>query len=121
MVPANLGRMNAVNMCTAFHRVARFVQEARPPPDAWPPQRADAVGRLLSELSAALLPAVEGMASANLGVTFWSASKTHRLPQAGCAELVAALQAEAARRLGSATHAAYMSSKHLTFGPQALR
>ncbi|KAL4458727.1 hypothetical protein ABPG75_013592 [Micractinium tetrahymenae] len=122
-VVVNFGRMNAVNYCTAYHRIAKHVEDlrrGRSPPEAWPPAQQQQLGSLLSELNAALLPRLEEVQAHNLGLTLWSISKTCQLPQAGTNELVDALQAEITSRLNSATHDTYLRDKHYNFGAQAL-
>ena len=43
------------------------------------------------------------------GLTLWSISKTHRVPQEGCEALYGALQAEITRRLATVPHSQYLS------------
>lgn len=115
MVVVNFSRMNAVNYCTAYHRIARHVQDQRTPPDAWPPHQQQQLGGLLTELNQALIDRLEEVQAHNLGLTLWSTSKTHRLPQQHCEELWAALQAEITRRLATVS-----KSTHMTGAPPAL-
>jgi hypothetical protein len=109
VVVVNFGRMNAVNHCTAYHRIARHMQDERTPPDAWPPPRQQQLGSLLTQLNQALLDRLEHVQAQNLGLTLWSISKTHRLPQQHLDELCAALQAEVVHRLATVSQATYMT------------
>lgn len=124
MVLVNFGRMNAVNLCTAYHRIARHLGDEREPPAAWPPARQQQLGSLLSQINEALLGRLETVQAQNLGLTLWSISKTHHVPQQHADELCAALQAEVVCRMAEVgSQAAYMAggsppraAGHLTAG-----
>lgn len=59
-----------VNMCTAYHRIARHVQDTRNPLDRWPPHQQQQLGGLLSRLNYALIPMVDQVQAQNLGGCF---------------------------------------------------
>lgn len=67
VVVVNFNRMNAVNFCTAYHRIARHVQDQRTPPDQWPPAQQEQLGRLLTELNQALMDRLREVQAHNLG------------------------------------------------------
>ncbi|PSC71010.1 Tbc2 translation chloroplastic isoform B [Micractinium conductrix] len=119
----NFGRMNAVNFCTAYHRLAKFVEDARrqrQPPEAWPPAQQQQLGQLLGQLNAALLGRLEEAQAHNLGLTLWAISKTCQLPRSGVEELVGAMHASIVHRMAAVTRDTYMRDKHYCFGAQAL-
>ncbi|KAL4426696.1 hypothetical protein ABPG77_004752 [Micractinium sp. CCAP 211/92] len=123
VVVINFGHMNPVNFCTAYHRIAKHVEDmrrGRSPPESWPPMQQQQLGGLLTELNTALLPRLEEVQAHNLGLTLWSISKTCQVAQAGTQELVDALQAEITSRLNNATRDVYLRDKHYNFGAQAL-
>lgn len=123
LVVVNFGRMNAVNFCTAYHRIAKQVEEARrvrSPPEGWPPAQQQQLGGLLSEMNQTLMHRLEEVQAHNLGLTMWSISKTYQLPQKGAMDLLAELQAEVTRRLASVDKDQYMRDKFYNMGGQAL-
>lgn len=148
---------------TAYHRIARHVQDQRAPPDAWPHAQQQQLGALLGQLNQALLQRLGEVQAHNLGargaggagrragwlgswvagrvvrlgfiapvtallnfllpdsascagLTLWSISKTHRLPQEGCEQLWVALQVEVTRRLATVSHGQYMTGEGQSSG-----
>lgn len=67
VVVVNFNRMNAVNCCTAYHRIARHVQDQRTPPDAWPAAQQQQLGGLLTQLNQALMQRLDEVQAHNLG------------------------------------------------------
>jgi len=66
VVLVNFNRLNVVNFCTAYHRIAKHVQE-RPPPDRWPPQEQQQLGGLLTEMNRVLAEHAEEVGAPNIG------------------------------------------------------
>eukprot|EP00887_Chlorella_sp_A99_P006564 scaffold3.g6564.t1 len=99
---------------------AASLDDVRPPPEAWPPDRMAALGQVLSSLNTMLLGQLEGVQGQNLGISLWSMSKLARVPQHGAEELLAALQLEVTRRLATVSPETYMSDRRFKFGAQGL-
>ena len=84
MVLVNFNRLDVANFCTAYHRIAKHVQEG-PPPERWPPQEQRQLGGLLAEMNRVLAERAGEVGAPQIGAR----GRERRVSRAGAAATAA--------------------------------